>query len=319
MRQLSCFVIIPSNRNGQPLKVLHDERWGLVEIASGCKEAAADNKNLELNFDDVYEQIIQEAITDVNDSYKKKNIYINCERGQDLAQAGDILGQLLRKICAADITITDITTNNPNVFLEYGIRLAIKDKGNIMICHKDTKRPFDVEKLRWIDYSMDIKGANKAKNKIAEFITTEIENYYQKDQKGEQEKGAIFNAGSYSLFKQIVDVYTGRLHERKLVNVLMKTPKLLAKFASFYYTNKKSPKLMFELFKSFKSVAEVLKEDPKGQLQAIEHLEIVSKIEGLSKEKLQETYIELSELCDTDPNLKNKAQYYLKESEKIGD
>jgi len=59
MRQLSCFVIIPSNRNGQPVKVLHDERWGLVEFASGCSGAAAENKDLSLNFDDVYEQIIQ--------------------------------------------------------------------------------------------------------------------------------------------------------------------------------------------------------------------------------------------------------------------
>lgn len=319
MRQLSCFVIIPSNRNGQPVKVLQDERWGLVEIASGCKEVAADNKDLELNFDDIYEQIIQEAIADVNDKYKKKNIFIKCERGQDLAQAGDILGQLLRKICTADITITDITTNNPNVFLEYGIRLAIKDKGNIMICHKDSKRPFDVEKLRWIAYSMDIKGANQAKSKIADFITTEIENYYLKGQKGEQDKGAIFDADSYSLFKQIVDVHTGRQHERKLVNVLMKTPKLLANFASFYFTNKKSPELKLELFKTFDSVAEVLKKDPKGQLQAIEHLEIVSKIEGLSKEKLQETYYNLWELCDTDPNLKNKALYYLEEFKKIED
>jgi len=64
--------------------------------------------------------------------------------------------------------------------------------------------------------------------------------------------------------------------------------------------------LKLELFKTFDSVAEVLKNDPKGQLQAIEHLEIVSNIEGLSKEKLQETYYNLWELCDTDPNLKKK-------------
>jgi hypothetical protein len=99
----------------------------------------------------------------------------------------------------------------------------------------------------------------------------------------------------------------------------MKVPKLLADFASFYFTNKKSPRLKLELLRTFDSVEEVLRNDPKGQLQAIEHLEMVSKIEGLSKEKLQDTYYKLSELCSNDPNMNNRAIYYLKEMEKLGD
>lgn len=318
MIKLRSFVIIPSNRNEEPMKLLHDEQWGLVEFATGCKEAAPENKLLEINFDDVYEQIIQKAIADVNEKYKGTKIEIECERGQDFKKSGDILGQLLQAICVADITITDITTNNPNVFLEYGIRLAIRDQANIMICHKDTKPPFDVQKLRYIEYTTDVKGANQAKDKIAEFISTEIENRYLKDEKGEQ-KGAIHDAVDYSPFKRIVDVATGRQHERKLAHELMKTPKLLADFASFYFTNKKSPRLKLELFKTFDALEKVLKNDPRGQLQAIEHLETVSRIKGLSKEKLQEAYYRLWELCNADPNLKNKAQNYLEEYQKLED
>lgn len=319
MRQLKCFAIIPSNRNGESVKLLDDDRWGVVETPSGCKGPVGNQNELILNFDDVYEQIVQNAITDVNNKYINEDIHITCIRGQDLAEAGDILGQLLRNICTADITVTDITTNNPNVFLEYGIRLAVKDEANIMICHKRSKRPFDVEKLRCIEYSMDIKGANQAKDKIAEFIATEVENNFLEEHRAKIANVADFEPGIYSLFKQLVDLHTGRQHERELVNVLKKAPWLLADFASFLFTNKKSPGLKQELFKVFDDVEEVLKNDPGGHTQAIKHLEMIEKIRGLSQERLQDTYYKLWELCDTDPNLKNKAQYYLDKFTKLED
>lgn len=321
MRQLTCFVIMPSNRNGEAVKLLKDKKWGLVEYPTGCQKPVSENQLEQLNFDAVYNQIIRIAINEVNEKNKNTGIQINCLRGQDLFEAGDIISQIMRYVCTAHITITDVTANNPNVFLEFGIRLSVCDALNIMICHKNAieSLPFDVKDLRCIDYTMEIEGANKAKNQIAGFLQTYIKNQLTDDSSYSDETYNTSVSEPYSYFKRQVELHSGRLQERRLVNVLEGTPKLLADCASFILAKKKRPGLKQELFRIFDELEDILENDPQSQMRAIEHLELVSKIAGLSKEKLQDIYFKLFELCDANPKSKNKAEKYLKLYEELED
>ena len=89
MRKLTCFVLAPSNRvKGQGGRLLLDERWGLVETPTGCKEAVDSDPGLNLNFDEIYEYIIEEAIKQINTEYKDQQIEIECIRSQDLQESG---------------------------------------------------------------------------------------------------------------------------------------------------------------------------------------------------------------------------------------
>ncbi len=87
----------------------------------------------------------------------------------------------------------------------------------------------------------------------------------------------------------------------------------------FFSQKKKVFGLKQELFKLLDSVGNVLEKDPRGQMSAIEHLEIISEIKGLSRDKLQDTFYQLWEICASDPNLEASAQKYLEEYKKFED
>ncbi|HVG21691.1 MAG TPA: hypothetical protein VNI02_21835, partial [Blastocatellia bacterium] len=162
MKTLSCFVIMPfADAKDDPVKLVRDDKRGLAVLPTGCQAMLPgggpdpDNKPIPLDFNFVYDKIISRSIKDFNEKHAKK-IEIKWNRAQDIQQGGAINDQVINKICTADITITDITTLNPNVFLEHGIRLAIKDSLNLMICHRGLKIPFDVSAERCIFYSKDV-------------------------------------------------------------------------------------------------------------------------------------------------------------------
>lgn len=309
--ELTCFVIIPSNRNkGEEDNLLLDSRWGLIEYPTGCKQPKELKDQIKLNFDIVYKQIIKVAINELNEKYKPKQINIKCMRGLDLAESGDIVAQLMKYICTADITITDVTANNPNVYMEYGIRLSVKDELNIMICHKNVKLPFDIQHLRCIYYSTDVDAANQAKDKIADFISTYIEKRILKLVKDKYHDTPGFGSGDTSFYKHQVELYSSRQQERKLMKVLEKAPNLIVDLASCYFTNKKKTGLKQELFEFLDNVGVVLSQDPIEKQPAINYYELISKIKGLSQEKLENAYYQLAKLCDEDPTLKEKAKEY---------
>ena len=63
---------------------------------------------------------------------------------------------ILQKLIAAPIAICDLSTRNPNVLFELGIRQAF-DKPVVLIQEKDTPRIFDIAPLRYLEYSKDMK------------------------------------------------------------------------------------------------------------------------------------------------------------------
>jgi len=66
---------------------------------------------------------------------------------------GVIHDSMFREAYEADVYIADLTGNNPNVFLELGVRYALR-RGVTVIVSQDTKAiPFNVESMRAVQYA----------------------------------------------------------------------------------------------------------------------------------------------------------------------
>lgn len=63
---------------------------------------------------------------------------------------------ILRKLIEAPIAVCDLSSRNPNVLFELGIRQAF-DKPVVLIQEKGTPRIFDIAPLRYLEYSQDMK------------------------------------------------------------------------------------------------------------------------------------------------------------------
>jgi O-acetyl-ADP-ribose deacetylase (regulator of RNase III) len=134
------------------------------------EKQGADGKPI--NFDEIYNCIIKEAIEDS----ELKDFGIKCLRCDEISQAGLIHEDMMEHIFRDEIAVVDVTTLNPNVFYELGVRNALRDKTTIIIRRKGTILPFNIKDLRVIDYDLDLTSAKNAKEKIIEFIKNGIIN-----------------------------------------------------------------------------------------------------------------------------------------------
>lgn len=78
-----------------------------------------------------------------------------CNRADELIDNGHIIiKSILENIKKAQFIIVDITDLNPNVFYELGIVHCLKSIDNVIIIkEQDTKTPFDISHIRYIEYS----------------------------------------------------------------------------------------------------------------------------------------------------------------------
>lgn len=99
--------------------------------------------------DYVYKEIVQPAIRlAVGNSIPEPTILREVDRNQP----GSINTTLIKELAQVDVVIADITGRNPNVFLELGIRYALRNKVTIIIAQKGTIVPFDIKGYRYIEY-----------------------------------------------------------------------------------------------------------------------------------------------------------------------
>lgn len=121
----------------------------------------------EVNFDDVYEFIIKEVVQD--------RLQMQVIRSDKISNPGWIHRDMLEHIYSADVAIVDITTLNPNVFYELGVRHALRRSVTILIKRRRTNIPFNIQGQRIIQYDMDVKSAREAQKEIEEFIRNGLE------------------------------------------------------------------------------------------------------------------------------------------------
>lgn len=99
------------------------------------------------HFTEVYEQLIAPAVASAG---------YNCELATSTASAHMIQLDVVTKVATADLCICDLSTNNPNVLFEYGIRQAF-DKPTVLIKDDRTRRIFDLNGFRDIEYDHTLR------------------------------------------------------------------------------------------------------------------------------------------------------------------
>jgi hypothetical protein len=108
----------------------------------------SDHKDYEKgHFKRVYEDVIIPACEKAN---------FKAVRADDVEETDMIHLSILKKLIEAPMAICDLSTRNPNVLFELGLRQAF-DKPVVLIQEKGTERIFDVSILRAYDYCKELK------------------------------------------------------------------------------------------------------------------------------------------------------------------
>lgn len=139
----SCFVIMPFHEKPDPVR----------------KDT--------VDFDRVYRDIIKPAITGLK---KSRGLNIECLRCDEVERAGLIHERMVAHIADADVAVVDITTANPNVYYELGVRHALRDRVTVLLRRKGTTNPFNIGGMTTIEYDLDEDGAGRAREAIASFV-----------------------------------------------------------------------------------------------------------------------------------------------------
>lgn len=122
----------------------------------------------------VYEDIIKPAIQANN----MKPIRADETKNTNLIQL-----DILKKIIETPIAICDMSSKNPNVFYELGMRQAF-NMPTVLIKDEETSAPFDISGLRYITYNKNMKH-REVKSAVEELTKCINETYSKKDDKSE--------------------------------------------------------------------------------------------------------------------------------------
>lgn len=114
------------------------------------------------HFTHVYNDIIKPAI---------EKTEFTAIRADEVKETNLIHLDILKKLIDAPIAVCDLSTRNPNVLFELGIRQAF-DKPVVLIQEKGTPKIFDIAPLRYLEYSKEMKYHEvlEAQKKLQEAI-----------------------------------------------------------------------------------------------------------------------------------------------------
>lgn len=100
-----------------------------------------------IDFDTVYASFIKPAV---------ETLRLKCIRSDEVSKSGLIHREMIEHILTCDVVLVDITTGNPNVMYELGIRHAAKRWGTIILREAGLDAiPFNISGLRAVDYQLD--------------------------------------------------------------------------------------------------------------------------------------------------------------------
>src|SRR5688572_14057731 len=107
-----------------------------VIIGYGIKTDFATGRDI--NLDKTYANIIEPVF---------KELDFLCFRASDITHSGMIDLPMYENILKADFVIADLTTLNPNVLYELGIRHSVRKNTTLIISEKELKYPFDLSHI----------------------------------------------------------------------------------------------------------------------------------------------------------------------------
>jgi tetratricopeptide (TPR) repeat protein len=115
-----------------------------VDMPFGKKTDA--RTGIEIDFDQIYTQGIKPAVEAAG---------LECIRGDEERTGGIIHTAMFARLLLCEFVIADLTTANPNVFYELGVRHAAKPYTTIPIFATTGGLPFDVNLVRAIPYDLE--------------------------------------------------------------------------------------------------------------------------------------------------------------------
>lgn len=114
-----------------------------------------------INFDDVYRELFVEPA---------ESLGFDVIRCDEIAKAGSIHKDMFTHIAVDDLVLVDITTANPNVFYELGVRHALKPSITVLTKRRGTKIPFNIQGQRVIEYPSETGSWAVSRAEIRKFI-----------------------------------------------------------------------------------------------------------------------------------------------------
>jgi len=133
-----------------------------VIMPFGQKENHIDGEIID--FDEVYTCLIKPAI---------ESLTIKCVRCDEISEAGWIHAKMFEHIYESELAVVDITSWNPNVFYELGVRHALVKAVTVIIRKKGTWMPYNIQGLNILEYDYDPENPDSIADsieKIAEII-----------------------------------------------------------------------------------------------------------------------------------------------------
>jgi MAP3K TRAFs-binding domain len=123
-----------------------------------------------IDLDKTYDNLIKPVFNDLK---------IECFRAKDIRHTGIIDVPMYEWIYKADFVIADISTLNPNVLYELGVRHALRPNTTIVISEDQTKYPFDlnhtiITKYEHLGKDIGVSEAKRFKRELKKTILTVI-------------------------------------------------------------------------------------------------------------------------------------------------
>jgi O-acetyl-ADP-ribose deacetylase (regulator of RNase III) len=123
-----------------------------------------------IDFDRIYETLICEAV-EGQTMRNSGGPEMKCIRCDKIAEAGWVHRQMISHIMDDDVAVVDLSTLNPNVFYELGVRHALRQYVTVLLRRVGTTTPFNLAGFKCIEYDADAAGSLvDARIKIAQYI-----------------------------------------------------------------------------------------------------------------------------------------------------
>lgn len=103
-------------------------------------------------------------------------------RADKLARPGKITSQIMELVLTADVLVADLTSLNPNVMYELGLRQASKQT-TVLIARKGTNLPFDLMQYRTVFYDISLDEMAAARDELRQHLIAALsgEREYSED------------------------------------------------------------------------------------------------------------------------------------------
>lgn len=109
-----------------------------------------DDNGRSIDFDQIYQQIIDPGIRQAD---------LEPIRADEEVAGGFIHKPMFERLMLCEYAVADLTTANPNVFYELGIRHGIRPHSTVLLFGRGMRLPFDVAPLRALSYTIDAQGS----------------------------------------------------------------------------------------------------------------------------------------------------------------